>query len=214
MGKIIPWEAIDERNLLPKGIYECAIREITDERTKGGGALDAGCLMYGVSYEVVASEPAGLENRVLFDRFPVGTNDDPHADEPETWKKPGGPQRLKKMLISANIELVPDMDDVKAAAKNQHLLLTVGTRKTERDTELNDVKGYHLVGSRNLFTDSNGHGSNGGGTVTATKAPTKKATKRAAKKKVDTIQCPECEEVVKYADYPDHQDKFHGDESE
>jgi len=212
MGKKIPWAEIDDRNLVPPAIYECSIRGITDERTKGGGTLDAGCLMYGASYTIERSDPAGFEGRVLFDRFAVGTNDDPNADEPESWKKPGGPQRLKRMLTSSDVTLHDDMEDVKAEAVEKRLLLSVTIRTTERGTELNDVKEYYELGTRDVGTLGNGRGN--GKTATKPKKATGGKKKTAAKKREQTVECPQCSESVPAAQFPVHMDEVHGDEDE
>lgn len=86
----IDWNDTPDSNVVPTNLYALTVGEPKWEYSNDGKLqLSIPCRIDG---------PQLYKDAMLFPRFFIGTDDDPAADQPETWKKRGA-QDLKKFLV-------------------------------------------------------------------------------------------------------------------
>lgn len=137
MGRMTPnWDDIPDgggsREPLPEGQYLVEVESFDEYQTR------AGALSYKAVYRVV--EPAEHAGRLLWEYHNIGTDDDPQAQDPQTWQTAIGTRTLKALgraAISSNGALPTDMDTFAAAVRGQRFIQTVG-RRIGKDRDGND----------------------------------------------------------------------------
>lgn len=134
MGKQVDWDGVPDSMVFPDGAYHVKIAELGEETMKG----DNPKLMYRAEFRIV--EPKAFANMPKYENFVWGTDDDPNADDPETSKKSVGARRMKSMLKAAQVQFVPDMDELCAAAVGNELIIMI-TQKKEPETKKNRITG-------------------------------------------------------------------------
>jgi hypothetical protein len=151
MGARPPWKDIPDTGLVPAGAYEVIVKELAATTSKPT-ETERAKLMYVATLRI--HEPKEYRGQTLTDRFAIGTNDDPEANDPETWKGSFAARRLKQFCKSTKIELGDDMDDTIEAIEGQHCVVMVRLdapredKKTGRTYgESNSVTAYYEVGA-------------------------------------------------------------------
>lgn len=149
-----PWKDIPDTNLVPAGAYEFAVKELAEVMSKATETTKAK-LMYVAQLKI--TEPKGYKNLVLFDRFTVGTEDDPEAKDPETWKGSIAARRLKSFVKALNVPLGDDMDDTMEAVEAQKGIAMVTLEGKRLDpksgrtfNESNAISAYYALGTPNV----------------------------------------------------------------
>ena len=151
MGKIAPWDEIPESAVVPTDAYLASIESMAEELSQSSGKL-----MYSTAFKIM--EPTAHAGLNLFERFVIGSDEDPEAEDPETWKKSVGARRLKRCLKAAQIPLDQNMDQVMALAIDQVVILMVQEYK-EPDVDRagnpseyagqprNKINAFHPIGT-------------------------------------------------------------------
>jgi hypothetical protein len=211
MGAKPPWKDIPDTNLVPADAYEVTVRELAETMSKAGEDQKSK-LMYVATLRITA--PKAFTGLQLYDRFTIGTNDDPHAKDPETWKGSFAARRMKQFVKAIKIPLGDDMDDTMEAAEGQKCIAMVNLDPKRKDPktgreygESNSIAAYYELGTPNVVV---GGMKAAGPAVPAKPATPKKAAKvedeeeeetppaKAAKTplkplaKVDYTTCPIC----------------------
>jgi len=146
----IPRDVIPEMSqmqVVESGLYPVTVAEfeVTETGTpKAGASTPAGCLLYKVQFRTEDDVP-------LFDQYYVGHEDDPNAEDPETWKRFPG-QRLGALLTAAG---VTEADDAKIGRiiKGKKLTLDVVKEKDNKGNDRNNIKNfYSAAGAPKLMT--------------------------------------------------------------
>ena len=191
MTRTIDWDSIPDTLVVEEGIYEVSCEDIQETISR-----EAQKLMYTVVMRVV--EPKVQAGLPVYDRFVIGTDEDPMADNAETWKRA---LRLKKFVKASGVTLSSDIDATLAATKGKHFVIAVtksvndGKRDASRKGQPeNRVTSYYGLGEREPAI-----GSIVKGTQAAT--PTRPTT---AVPMEGTISCPICAQVVARAAYSAH----------
>ena len=132
MGRKAPWQDIPDSAVVPDGVYHLAVEEIEESQSS---ERTGGKLMYELTVRIV--EPRAFVNLPLYNNFVVGSDDDPNADDPETWKASVGAKNLKRFFAATQVEFMDDMAPMCEASRDQEFLALV-TRTTQ---EKGDFKG-------------------------------------------------------------------------
>ncbi len=205
-------DEIPDSTLLPDGIYPFDIEGIKEDQSK------AGALMYTATYRVAEGDFVGLPQ---FDRFNIGSPDDPNADDPETWKRSIGARQLKRLFKAAHVPLGTDVDDMCQAAIGQRFLGVVnqqtddGVRNPQyKGVVRNQFRGYYAVGERattnqtaTVAKHTRPSPSPAAPVARPVTAPATKPVKPAAKD--PTVPCGECGEIVPRRLYMKHVEEKH-----
>lgn len=213
MGRVIPnFDEIPESSplqVLPENHYAFAIEAITERPTK------AGKLMYEATLRVVDGEYA---DSPLFENYVIGSDSDPNADDPQTWLKSIGAQRLKRLLKAAGVPTAGgDMDQMIATAVGQHVvaLVTIEIDSGKTDERYKGKKRNRLG---NVYPKGAGPAAPA---APVAAAPTPRAmppisgesgTKRIAA--VPTIKCGSCGTQIPRDEYIRHVETVHPDAGE
>jgi len=151
MGAKPPWKDIPDTTLVPAGAYEVVVKELADTMSKSTDTARAK-LMYVAQLKI--AEPKGYKGQIIFDRFTIGTNDDPEGTDRETWKSSIAARRMKQFLKACKIDLGDDMDDTIEAVEGQHCVVMVRLDPAREDKrsgrtfgESNNVTAYYEVGA-------------------------------------------------------------------
>lgn len=126
------------------GIYAVRIAgaKVEDDRN--------GCLMVSVEFRITDDDFA---NSPIYDRIRIGTETDPMASDPNTWKAPrGGGRRFARLLTAAGVQgsdsLNTDCDNL----RERHLSIKVTEREYEGNM-YNNVPAYYPMGERESGRD-------------------------------------------------------------
>jgi hypothetical protein len=112
----------------------------------------------GVEYLTVNIEfrilDADFSNSPVWDTIRLGTENDPLARDPQTWKAPrGGGRSLQRFMAAAGVSNCGNLGGNCAALQERQLLVKV----TEREWEgamFNNVRGYFPLGEKELSRDA------------------------------------------------------------
>ena len=151
MGTKVPWKDIPDSSIVPEDVYALRVKSIEETTTKEKPGKKAK-LMYVA--QLCIEEPKPYKGLVLFDRFTVGTEDDPQANDPETWKASIGAKRMKQLFKALQIDLGDDMDDTIENAESQRCLAGVKLDPAHDDVatgkhygESNSIGTYYAIGA-------------------------------------------------------------------
>ena len=114
----VPWNDIPDYSLLPHGLYQLIISELLPYNKEENNKL----IVKG-TFEVV--EPEAFAGQTFREWFTCGNDDDPEAEDPDTWKKTPGARKLKRILSKAKAELMEDLDETCSAASGAEFCATV-----------------------------------------------------------------------------------------
>lgn len=134
MSKSYLDEAEEQRGAIPACTgARLRIKEVEKTKTK-----EKGLRMYVPSFVVV--EPKQLKGMELRDWLVVGTEADPLAKRPETWKRSeGGPGRLKRLLARSGTPLSEDDEEWMEAAVDNEVIAPIIDNGPDADGPRNKV---------------------------------------------------------------------------
>jgi hypothetical protein len=104
---VMPWDEIPDSNLLPTGSFNARGAEMEI------GEADDGRLI--VLAQIDVTEPADYASFRQFERFYLGTEDDPKAKQPATWKRYPA-QRIKQLFNAAQVPPAPGENGLEVMA--------------------------------------------------------------------------------------------------
>lgn len=135
---------IPEAGLLPAGLLLFEIAEGKETETSTNK------LAYQV--QLVVLEPAGARGMPAWNMFTIGSNDDPMAEEDETWRRSFGGRQMKTMAVKAGVAFDGrDMDEVCADLKGQRVLAMCEVQ-VEPETGKDGLPNAYAGRIRNNFT--------------------------------------------------------------
>ena len=147
MGRRAPWQDIPDSAVVPDGVYHLAVEEIEESQSS---EQTGGKLMYELEVRVI--EPKAFVNLPLYNNFVIGSDDDPNADDPETWKASVGAKNLKRFFSAVQVEFVDDLAPMCVTAKDQEFLgLVTKSQETQgqyKGRERNNFNGWFKLGER------------------------------------------------------------------
>jgi len=124
--KRVNWNDIPDTMMLPAGKILLQITEI-EEVVSGSGKL-----MY--KHKLTAFEPAEVAGMIHFENFVIGTDDDPLADSPNTWRASIGAKRMKNTYTKARVPFSESMFATIAAARGA---MFIGKTVVKKDNDPN-----------------------------------------------------------------------------
>lgn len=141
---------------LPDGAYLVSVDSFMEDVSASGK------LMYPAQFRVV--EPAAYANRVLFERYVVGTDDDANGDDPQTWQKSIAVGRMSRLFRGAGLARNLPVSALGHQVVGQRVLAVVGTqveREFKKDGSKNEyagqrrnvIRNYYLPGEREIKVD-------------------------------------------------------------
>ncbi len=111
MGIKVPWGDIPDFSMLPKGIYLLAIRALEPYNKEENNKL-----IVKATFEAV--EPSEYAGMTFREYLVIGSDEDPEAEDPETWKRTSGSRKLARILRKANVDFSDDLEDTCEVAQN------------------------------------------------------------------------------------------------
>ena len=157
MAREIPsWDDIPEsRRLLPRGLYLLSVESLEEGRSR-----EKNKLMYKATYTVADGPHAGV---ALYEYHNIGSDDDPDADDPLTWKNAIGTRSLRDLFRATAIPMLTDMDKMCATVRGQRFMQQVdesvepsrrrdGTPNQYAGRQRNDLGPKYRVGERPTAT--------------------------------------------------------------
>lgn len=147
MGRRAPWDDIPDATVLPGGTYQFAIESVEETISSTGK------LMYNGTFNVV--EPKAFAGLNHWESYVIGSDTDPNAEDPDTWKASIGARNLKRMLNKAQVPLSDDMEAVCVEAAG-HQFVSLVTQETDdgsRDPRYKGrvrsrIQGYYGLGDQ------------------------------------------------------------------
>lgn len=212
MSRVIPFGSIPDSNILPDNIYRLKIDKLEEVMSKEGDGKTSK-LMYKLTNKVV--EPASHKGLFFTEFFVIGTEDDPEAEELNTWQTSIGGRALKRLSAKLGVPTgdEEDSDAFLAAVKGVEYLATIIT-KTEPDTKKtpegvevdnpykgrvnNRVTAYWALGEREPGSLTEGNGKHAPRTTKAAKPAAAPATTS------DDVSCSACKKRVPRKDLKAH----------
>lgn len=154
------WDDIPDVGLVPAGTYQASIVEIELPDEDGQtGWTSTGKAMARVRLDIV--EPAAFAGMPVFARFTLGTEDDPGADEEQTWKTSFGARMFNRLLNKAGAT-ARSVDERCAEALEQQVIIVVSERSYTdnegRSQKSNDVNSIYALGEREPRVDDGSGG--------------------------------------------------------
>jgi hypothetical protein len=208
MSRVIPFGSIPDSNILPDNIYRLKIDKLEEVMSKERDGK-ASKLMYKLTTRVV--EPASHKGLFFTEFFTIGTEEDPEAEELNTWQTSIGGRALKRLSAKLGVPTgdEEDSDAFLAAVKGVEYLSTIIT-KTEPDEKNgqpnpykgrvnNQVTAYWALGEREPGSLSEGNGKHAPKTTKTTKPQ-----QQAAPATTDDVSCSACKKRVPRKDLKAH----------
>lgn len=206
MSRVIPFGSIPDSNILPDGVYRLKIDKLEEVMSKEReGKVSK--LMYKLTSKVV--EPASHKGLFFNEFFTIGTEDDPEAEELNTWQTSIGGRALKRLSAKLGVPTgdEEDSDAFLNAVKGVEYLATIITKTEPAEKNgqpnpyagrvNNNVTAYWSLGEREpALADGNGK------THKAAKPATKPQQQAAAP--ADDVSCSACKKRVPRKDLKAH----------
>jgi hypothetical protein len=159
-GLIVNWDDIPDSGIVPSGYYQVGIDALEAKFSKTKHTL-----MYQGTF--IVQEPQEYTNYYIFDWFPLGTEEDPNAQDPELRKRSFGFQKLKGLFKALDIGLDPSLDRMCRQAEGQIVMMKMTLGKDrETNNDRNQVSRYMALGEREPGLDD----SDRGGRITSMKS--------------------------------------------
>jgi hypothetical protein len=119
---------VQDSTIVPAGTYQVSVDSL--EATTSS----TGKLMYKGGFRIV--EPKLFENVIVWEQFTVGTDDDPGAEDPQTWLSPKAVavRQLKQLFGAAKLDMRLEVDQLVAQVVGSHVTSVV---KVETQAKLN-----------------------------------------------------------------------------
>lgn len=141
---VVPWEDIPDYAVLPHDIYTMAVQNLDVTHSKKG------TLMVAATFEVVQpTSYAGMTHR---EWYVLGNDDDPEAEDPETWKRQSGARNLKRLAKATGAVLDPELETTCQNLLGQQFDVLV-IQETEKGGEYdgrirNRIQSYYACGEQ------------------------------------------------------------------
>jgi len=147
MGRKWAPDDIPDSVQLPDQTYHFKVEEIEETETAGRDGK-AKKLMY-VAHMVVLA-PKQYKGLKFNDNFVIGSDEDPKAKDPDTWKAAIGSRRMKDLFKAAKVTLKPDLDACREECEGNEVVADVVLQPDRKDkTRMNNnVTKYHKVGEK------------------------------------------------------------------
>lgn len=131
MGRVIPGDSIPDSLNCPEGTYLFDITQLEETVSNAEGRTDKVQKLMYVAHLTTREPVVGIPHREFFN---IGNDDDPNAEQPETWV--ANARRLKLFCGKAGVPIAGDvdMDDVIAQVAGQQV---IGTVVVQKDTDKN-----------------------------------------------------------------------------
>jgi hypothetical protein len=162
MSRIVPLGNIPDSNIVPDGTYHLKVVELKSDTTKVKEDDDnprPARLFYRLAAQIVA--PAAYKGQFYREDFYIGTDEDPDAEQLDTWSSSFGARNFKKFLKATGVAFGDEEDDdsLAAAVKGQEYLATIvqkiepekrkdGSENPYKGQARNNVTGYWIVGEK------------------------------------------------------------------
>lgn len=120
-----------DSNVVPEGLYLVKVVKMVEKHSK------AGKLMLCPQYQII--EPKACKGQMIFENFVLGTDEDPEAESPASFKTSPAARNLKALLKKSNtaISESDDKEDVCNKIAGQEVMLSV----TQHEQQEGDYKG-------------------------------------------------------------------------
>jgi hypothetical protein len=115
----IPWDEIPAggaRDVVPSGFYLLEVESLDETASKAGG------LMYVGRYKAVEGPHAGA---VLTEYHNIGTQKDPQAKDPQTWREAIGAKTLRALVEACGLPLQRDPAMIMKTVRGQRFVQQV-----------------------------------------------------------------------------------------
>lgn len=171
---------------------------------------------YQIKATLRVLEPTEFADQPFFERFVIGTDTDPGADDPNSWRGFAA-QRYRDMLLKAGVSLTGTIEGDAAVAKDQPVGVIIENEvqgATNRDGTPNRYAGRVQARVKSFFRPGEKSTGNGAAPAVAqpqAKAPApaaaqapKPASAASAPKAAAPIKCGVCDEMVPKAEFAKH----------
>ena len=136
-GKTWPHEKVSEAGaVLPDGMLTVKVVKGEESETKSTGK-------YSIVFRTRVVEPQSLRNQPYRLNFVIGTEDDPEADESDTWMASFAASRYKSFLKAADVPETGDIEEELDAAVGATLRIENGHSD---DGKYNDPRAFYRAG--------------------------------------------------------------------
>jgi hypothetical protein len=131
----LDWSHVKSNFLYPKGVYHAIISGAEYIEVKNGK------IALRVPFLITA--PAQYEDKKYSELFVIGTDDDPNAEEPETWYNSPGAGGIKRLLSYGGEDFPEDTDDIPGLIEGWNVGFLLGQRKRKDTGDLaNQITKY------------------------------------------------------------------------
>jgi hypothetical protein len=162
-GTLVAWDAVRDNDTLPDGIYHVKIEEMVPDTHNDGR------LIVRMRARVIA--PTEYEGSSYFQRFFLGTQDDPDFTDPATQAKSISARQLKQLAAAAGVTLPPNLGAACASLTGVEVLLTNKQTTTDQGGVFNNVGRFFALGAKPVGLSAGTQASarprvtNGSGTI-------------------------------------------------
>lgn len=134
------FDDIPDRIAFDTGIYLFKIAALKELET------DDGILTYLGVFE--CEEPLGFDGLTQMERFTIGDENDPEAQEANTWRKSRGAKNFKQMLNAASVPLIEDTETLFEAAKGARFVARIVQTTSKKDGQVyGNIRSYYSTTS-------------------------------------------------------------------
>jgi hypothetical protein len=131
----LDWSHVKSNFLYPKGVYHALISGAEYIEVKNGK------IALRVPFLITA--PAQYEDKKYSELFVIGTDDDPDAEEAETWYNSPGAGGIKRLLSFGGEDFPEDTDDIPELIEGWNVGFLLGQRKRKDTGDLaNNITKY------------------------------------------------------------------------
>lgn len=215
---LIPFHEIPKTTTVPDNLYRLRVEEIKEVYTKDTDGRTPK-RMFKLQASIV--EPETYKGEFYFDQFCVGTEEDPEAEEKETWKRFSAREFIKLIdVLGVPYADEEDAEPFFASCKKAEYVAMIVEKvepRTRKDRNGNEYVNPYAGQVRNATTayyklgekEPGSHVASGSPTVRGKKGPSKgaKAATQAAKAAADDrVTCvePSCRKRVPRSELKEH----------
>lgn len=133
MSRIVPFNHIPDSSVFPDGIYRLTVEKFDVTQTKEREGKQQK-FMFALTGKIVA--PEQYKNMLYSEYFVIGTEQDPDAEQVETWQSSIGARSFKRFVKALGIPVgdEEDAESLAASIRGAEFLATIVT-KVEPDTK-------------------------------------------------------------------------------
>lgn len=134
-------ESVPDRALFDTGMYLMKINTL-----KVLDNVEGGILTYLGVFE--CEEPSAFSGMAQMERYTIGSEDDPEANEGNTWRKSLGARNFKLMLTAAQVPLIDDTETLFEAAKGARFVARIVQTVSKKDGQsYGNIRSYYSTTS-------------------------------------------------------------------